>query len=97
MLAAELLFGAAPAGAFEAFLDESVTPRFPDGLTVVHAAGRWRAPDGRMIEERSRRVLIVTEPGAETRARLEAIRIEYKIRFVQETVGLLLTRTCADF
>ena len=26
------------------FLADEITPRFPDGLTVVDASGQWRAP-----------------------------------------------------
>ena len=56
-LRAELLFGlATPDGpvtpaAFDAFLDRSVTPRFPSGLTVLDGTGRWRAPNGRQSVE----------------------------------------------
>ena len=37
--------------AWDAFLGETVTPRFPDGLTVLDAHGQWRgswraAPEG---------------------------------------------------
>ncbi len=103
MLAAELLFGLSrPGGAIDAaeftdFLDRSVTPRFPAGLTVLDGAGRWRAPDGRMSQERSKLLLIVTERGAETRSRLEAVREEYRARFQQQSVGMVLTRVCAAF
>ena len=100
---AELLFGlSTPAGpvsaaAFDAFLDRSVTPRFPAGLTVLDGAGRWRAPDGRLTQETSKLVLIVAPDGADTRARLDAVRAEYRTQFRQQSVGLVLTRGCADF
>ena len=103
MLAAELLFGLSRPGgsidaaAFDDFLDRSVTPRFPAGLTVLDGAGRWRAPDGRLTRERSKLVLIVTDPGPATRAGLEAIRSDYRARFDQQSVGLVLTRVCASF
>jgi hypothetical protein len=48
----ELFFGTAkPGGAvteeeFRTFLDEVVTPLFPDGLTVVKADGQFRGADG---------------------------------------------------
>ena len=98
MLAAQLLFGAPlePA-AFTAFLDQSVTPRFPAGLTVLDGAGRWRRGDGRLSSEASKLVLIVTPEAPDPLPRLQAIREEYKQRFHQESVGLLLNRTCADF
>lgn len=102
-LSAQLLFGlsrpSAPVSvaAFDAFLDASVTPRFPAGLTVLDAAGRWRSPGGQLTQEASKLVLIVTEPGADTLAGLQAIRSEYKQQFQQQSVGMVLSRSCADF
>lgn len=98
MLAAQLLAAAPPdPAAFTDFLDRSVTPRFPAGLTVLDAAGRWQAPDGRLTAEPSKLLLIVAPATPETRRRLQAIRDDYKARFHQQSVGLLLTPTCADF
>lgn len=103
MLRAELLFGLdtsdglIPQATFDDFLDRSVTPRFPAGLTVLDSRGRWRAPDGRQSVERSHLVLIVTPPDADARARLEAIRSDYKARFHQQSVGLVITPACASF
>jgi hypothetical protein len=34
---------------FTRFLNEEVTPRFPDGLTVIDAQGRWSAPAGNAV------------------------------------------------
>ena len=55
----ELYFGTAmPDGAvtdeeFRAFIDREVTPRFPDGLTVLEAEGQFRGADGILVKERS--------------------------------------------
>ena len=35
------------------FLAESVTPRFPQGLTVWQASGQWRGNDGAIVREPS--------------------------------------------
>lgn len=102
-LSAELLFGLARPGAaiteaeFVSFLDNSVTPRFPMGLTVFDGDGRWQRPDGHLTQERSKLVLIVTAPGLDTIARLQAVRSDYKKRFDQQSVGMVLTPSCADF
>lgn len=97
MLEAKLLFGLTDEGAFASFLDTAVTPRFPAGLTVISADGRWRTPGGRMTQERSKLVLILAEPGPETHARLQAIRSDYKTAFHQQSVGLVTSSVCADF
>ena len=97
MLEAQLLFGLVDEAGFARFLDTSVTPRFPDGLTVLDGAGRWRAPDGRMTQERSKLVIIVAAPGPGTMARLETIRREYETQFRQQSVGLVTQPACAEF
>jgi hypothetical protein len=97
MLEARLFFGLTDEAGFVDFLDREVTPRFPAGLTVLDGAGRWRDSSGRPTQERSRVVDIVTVAGADTEARLEAIRAAYKTRFRQQSVGLVLQRVCADF
>lgn len=97
-LRAELYMGGAvPPAAFADFLDRSVTPRFPQGLTVVEGAGRWRSPEGVILREPSRVVTIATVPGPETMALLEAIRAEYRRDFNQRSVGLITQPACASF
>ncbi|HSJ09235.1 MAG TPA: DUF3574 domain-containing protein [Longimicrobiales bacterium] len=72
------------------FVDEYVTPRFPDGLTVFHAQGQWRDGDGAITAE-STFVLEITHPGGAAAERaLQEIAAEYKRRFRQ--VAVLHTR-----
>lgn len=70
------------------FVDEFVTPRFPQGLTVVEANGQWRGNDGRVVREKSK-VLILLYTRRDRKAadiKIEEIRAEYKKRFSQESV-----------
>ena len=97
MLEAQLFFGVPSEAGFQRFLDTDVTPRFPDGLTAIDAQGRWRAPDGRLTEERSKLVVIVAPAGAATAARLEAVRDAYKMQFSQQSVGMVTRPVCTDF
>lgn len=103
-ITAQLFFGRTSHGhvigaaAWRDFLATSVTPRFPDGLTVIEATGQWRQRStGRIIAEPSTIVEIVTDDSAETQARLNAIRADYKSRFAQESVGLVTTPSCASW
>ena len=42
------------------FLDEEVTPRFPDGLTVMSASGQWRDTErGNVVQEPSKVLVVV--------------------------------------
>ena len=90
----ELYFGTAkPDGAvtedeFKQFVDEHVTPRFPDGLTVLQGDGQFRGESGVIVKEQSF-VLILLYPYdalADGSRRIERIRALYKRLFDQESV-----------
>jgi broad specificity phosphatase PhoE len=82
---------------WQAFVDEEITPRFPDGLTVIDAAGRWRGADGALGREASKVVVIVLSGKTDERSRLDAVREAYKDRFRQEAVLLVEHRACVAF
>lgn len=90
----ELYFGSERPGPdvsrrdFAQFLDEEITPRFPDGLTLLSGRGQFREADGTIVEETSF-VLILFYPyedRAESSARIEEIRRLYLNAFDQESV-----------
>ncbi len=61
------------------FLDREVTPRFPDGLSVVAAYGQWQGRHEAAPERLRSRILIIDYPDtAENRARIEAIRLAWR-------------------
>lgn len=68
------------------FLDEVVTPRFPDGLTVYRADGQWRESSGTVTSEQSFVLEIMHAGGAAATRSIEEIAVEYKRRFSQEAV-----------
>jgi hypothetical protein len=104
-LMAELTFGrdigrgvGVSEAAWRRFLDREVTPRFPDGLTVVSAAGQWRdRRTGRIVREPSKLLMIVLPGKADDQARLDAIAAAYKRRFHQQSVGIIVQPACAAF
>ena len=83
---------------WEDFLAASVTPRFPDGLTVLDGIGQWRDAAGQIKKERSK-VLILYAAGDEStlRADLDAMSREYEQRFNQETVLRAVDQACISF
>ncbi len=83
--------------AWRHFLATRITPRFPAGLTVLPGQGQWTGPDGRLLREPARVVLIVTAASPQALADLDAIREEYRTAFDQNSAGLVLTRGCARF
>jgi hypothetical protein len=79
------------------FLAEHVTPRFPDGLTVLEAAGQYRDATGRIVREQSK-VVVILHPGTpQTWGAIDEIRTIYKKLFDQESVLLLSSRARAAF
>ena len=82
---------------WRAFLADTVTPRFPDGLSVFDAAGQWRDSEGAIVRERSKMVLILAEPSSDAVRRLDEIAEEYKRRFSQESVLRVVDSACVAF
>lgn len=104
MLRLEVVFGMGRTGAadideaeWRAFLDAEVTPRFPDGLTVLAATGQWRNPQGVLVKEAARVLLVwlPDEPAAE--ARIDAVRDAWKTRHRQESVMRVTGTSCVAF
>jgi uncharacterized protein DUF3574 len=97
---ADLLFGRTHVSeaSWERFLAAEVTPRFPDGFTVIDAKGQWRAPGTQKIfRERSKVLTIALPPSAENDERLQKIIKAYKLRFDQRSVGLIIRPACVSF
>jgi hypothetical protein len=99
-LVADLLFGRehVSEARWLQFLATEVTPRFPDGFTVLDARGQWRSPGSTQIaKERSKVVMIAMPPKADNDARLQAVIDAYKRRFRQRSVGLIIRPACVSF
>ncbi len=79
------------------FLAEVVTPRFPDGLTVLRGEGQWRGANGAVVREPSFVMEIDHPPSAALDAALDEIAAEYKRRFRQEAVMRVRTRAEVEF
>ncbi len=105
MQAIEVMFGRTSDGrlvvtdrAWARFLAREVTPRFPDGLTVVDAAGQRTDKElGHVVREPSKLVMIVARDGAQTRTSIAAIVAAYKTQFHQQSVGVVTRAVCAAF
>jgi hypothetical protein len=82
---------------FQKFVDEEITTRFPDGLTVMDGGGQWRGSENQLIREASKVVLIVLPKRGDTSQRIEAVRAAYKTRFNQESVLLVTQAACVSF
>jgi hypothetical protein len=102
--AVQMLFGRAVGAQGEVSEEEwrdfaavAITPRFPDGLSVLDGSGQFRDRSGTIVRERAKIVLIVVPDAAAAMARVDAIAAAYKERFRQESVGIVVTPACAAF
>ena len=73
---------------WERFLAEIVTPRFPDGFTILKGVGQYREKSGKIISEPSQILIFLyaSKDKKESRAKIEEIRNEYVKKFKQESV-----------
>lgn len=82
---------------WRSFLDAEVTPRFPDGLTVLTGYGQWRNQAGAVAKETSRVLLIWLKPSSESNIKIETIRTAWKRKFQQESVMRVDDTSCVSF
>jgi len=82
---------------WRAFVEEQVTPRFPDGFTVQDVLGQYRGRDGRIIAEPSKILLIIHGADARPRTAIQEIRDAYRRLFQQESVLLIESPARAGF
>jgi hypothetical protein len=101
-LAVELYFGRDKQGGGEvsdaewaAFLADTVTPRFPDGLSVLNVEGQAREPSGPIVRERTKLLVVVVFDAPAHQARVREIVEGYNSRFGQHGVFRSEHAVCA--
>ncbi len=82
---------------WQQFVDQQVTPRFRDGLTVFDARGQWLGNDGRVAREQSKALMLIHGVDASSDKSIEALRDVYKSRFAQESVMRVDQPVCVQF
>ena len=83
---------------WQTFLADTVTPRFPDGLTVLDARGQWLDTDQGRLYRESTKVLNVLVPADVADASVASVREIsdiYKERFDQQAVFHTALPACA--
>jgi hypothetical protein len=76
------------------FLAETVTPRFPQGLTAWQASGQWRSASGGIVREPSHVLSLVHPANAASESAIREIVDAYKSRFQQEAVLRVRSDVC---
>lgn len=70
---------------FQLFLQTEITPRFPDGLTVLDADGQFLSGSG-IIKEKTKLLILIHTNSQEDRRKIKEIIDKYKQQFQQESV-----------
>ena len=80
---------------FQQFVDDEITPRFPDGLTLLMGLGQFRGSSGEIVQERSLLLILLypVETRQDSSEKIEQLREAYKELFQQESV-LRADRCC---
>ena len=77
------------------FLSETVTPQFPDGLTVLDARGQHRGPAGIVGSERTKLLIVVVFDAPAHQRKVASVVDAYKKRFGQYEVFRVEQPVCA--
>jgi hypothetical protein len=78
-----------------AFLNEEVTPRFPDGLSVLDVRGQYRNPAGAIERERTKLLVVVVFDAPAHAAKVQAVVEAYRRRYGQHSVFRVEHPVCA--
>jgi hypothetical protein len=104
MLRAEIYFGRNVGGRlgvgerqWTRFVTRELTPRFPDGLTIIDGQGQWRGPSGAIVHEPSKIVIVLVPEEAPVREHIAAAAAAYKQRFKQDSVAIVTRAVCVAF
>jgi hypothetical protein len=82
---------------WQAYVQDVLSPAFPDGLTVLEGQGRWLSPTGEHFVENSFVVYIFLPADSTEARRVDDVTAVYKDRFKQETVLYTHSRACLAF
>lgn len=82
--------------AWSRFVDEVVTPRFPDGLSIFDIQGQWRdTASGRIVREPGKVLKLIIAADAAATTRVGEIVVLYKTRHRQQSVLQTTAEVCA--
>ena len=100
----ELLFGLSRSNGpditeeeFQASIVLQVTPRFPDGLTLLAGNGQFKDSAGNIIQEGSKLLILLYRFSKDRSALVDAVREDYKSAFEQESVLRVDEHSCVSF
>jgi hypothetical protein len=82
---------------FQSFIDNQVTPRFPDGLTVLSGNGQFKDSTGAIIKEKSKLLILLYPFTRASSRKVDDIRSDYVTMFQQQSVLRTDEEQCVSF
>lgn len=79
------------------FVEHTITPRFPAGLTFVSGSGQWQSGTGHIIREPSYVLSIVHPESEASEIAIAEVMQAYKTQFQQKAVLRLRNHTCVSY
>ncbi|PSF37201.1 DUF3574 domain-containing protein [Aphanothece hegewaldii CCALA 016] len=81
---------------WQQFLNYEITPRFPEGLTVIDSYGQYLHSEGCLVKERAKIAIILLKQPLNEQKIQEIIEL-FKETFQQESVLKVITPVQAEF
>jgi hypothetical protein len=88
---------------FQQFIKREVTPRFPDGLTLLSGRGQFKTSSNKIVKEPTNLLILIypqdrlAPDKSEQNQKVEQIRKAYKLAFQQESVLRSDELSCVSF
>ncbi|RAM51820.1 MAG: DUF3574 domain-containing protein [Hapalosiphonaceae cyanobacterium JJU2] len=82
---------------FSRFIDNEITPLFPDGLTLLTGTGQFKNSSGTVVKEGSKLLILLYPFNNESNKKITQIRQTYISMFQQESVLRVDEGSCVSF
>jgi hypothetical protein len=82
---------------FQGFVDDQITPRFPEGLTVLSGNGQFKDASGTIVQEKAKLLVLLYPLTKQSIKLVEDVRAEYKAIFQQQSVLRIDEQMCVSF
>ena len=82
---------------WEEFVEQEITPRFPEGMTVLSARGQFKNSSGAIVRENTKVVVLLVPPGGDAMDVIDEIMQAYRQRFQRNFFLRTLEEVCVLF
>ena len=83
--------------AWNTFLADEITPRFPAGLSVLDVQGQWKDASGVLVKDRTKLLLILASPGDGSLQLMNEVAEQFLKTYPQGSILRSYEEVCAAF